>query len=65
MWWSELNPRLTLKERYYRKLLLTTICNKLNYPTGDPYETHDHIIKYLKSNTQEINEFYKTLLPDS
>lgn len=65
MWWSELNPRLTLKERYYRKLLLDTIVTKLNYPLADAFRSHEHIIKYLKSNTQEVNEFYKTLLPNS
>ena len=65
MWWSELNPRLTLKERYYRKLLLDSVVTKLNYSLGDAFRSHDHIIKYLKSNTKEINEFYQTLLPNS
>lgn len=65
MWWSELNPRLTLKERYYRKILLDKIAVELKYPIGDPFKSHAHIIKYLKSNTQEINEFYETLLPNS
>ena len=65
MWWSELNPRLTLKERYYRKLLLDKIAIELKYPIGDAFKSHAHIIKYLKSNTQEINEFYETLLPNS
>jgi len=65
MWWSELNPRLTLKERYYRRLILERLAFALKYPIADLSDTHDYMVKYLSSNVDKINEFYKTILPNS
>jgi radical SAM superfamily enzyme YgiQ (UPF0313 family) len=65
MWWSEKNPRLTLKERYYRKLILDRVAFALKYPIADLADTHDYMVKYLTSNADKINEFYKTILPNS
>jgi len=64
-WYSDLNPRLTLKERYYRKLILEKVAIALQYPIGDLTESHDWIVKYLNTNTDKVNEFQKTILPNS
>jgi hypothetical protein len=65
IWWSEKNPRLTVKERYYRKLILDKLVFKLKYPIDDIAESRDWMVKYLATNVDKINEFYKPLLSNS
>jgi radical SAM superfamily enzyme YgiQ (UPF0313 family) len=64
-WYSEKNPRLTLKERYHRKIILEKIAIALKYPIGDLTESHDWIVKYLHTNTKPINEFQQIILSNS
>jgi|GEM_PF-5995385 len=59
-WWTELNPELTGKERFYRTLLMLKLSSMLNIPPTfhDAYE-HEH--KKIKSEFEKAKEFYKTL----
>jgi hypothetical protein len=62
IWWTQHNPSLTAKERYFRLILLTQLMDKLKVPLMQP------VIPYVKlvveKNIDEIKEFYQSVTKD-
>lgn len=62
IWWTELNPELTAKERYYRLLIMERFCKLYNIPIMErilPWVSH-----FFGLHTKEVNDFYVTRLAD-
>jgi len=59
IWWTELNPSLTAKERYFRLLLLEKLLTKLRIPLME------HSIPAIKSAVEkdldEMKKFYQSV----
>lgn len=56
LWWTEVNPALTLKERYYRLLIIEKFCKHFNIPTMD--RVLPYAYKTLQKDLEASNNFY-------
>lgn len=57
IWWTELNPGLTLKERYYRLLIIEKFCRHFHIPLMERVLPYVH--KALVNDLERSNEFYQ------
>lgn len=60
IWWTELNPGLTLKERYYRLLIIERFCRHFHIPLMERVLPYVH--KALTNDLERSNEFYQEKL---
>lgn len=60
IWWTELNSELTLKERYYRLLIVEKFCKYYNIPIQD--RVLPFVYKTFKQEFPLVNQFYKEKL---
>lgn len=55
-WWTELNPSLTAKERYFRLLLIEKFCQEFNLPLME--RVLPYTINMLTKEFEEMKNFY-------
>jgi hypothetical protein len=56
IWWTELNPSLTAKERYFRLILLERLLNELKVPLMEQVLPYVKLV--VENNLAEMKKFY-------
>jgi hypothetical protein len=56
IWWTELNPSLTAKERYFRLILLERLLNELKVPLMEQVLPYVKLV--VENNLVEMKKFY-------
>jgi len=59
IWWTELNPSLTAKERYFRLILLGKLIDRLRVPLMEQVVPFAKVT--VESNFDDIKEFYQNV----
>lgn len=59
IWYNKSNSENTFKERIYRRLIVSKLCEKLKIPTVNDAEVFYYLSNIIEMQYNEINEFFK------